>query len=84
MNKNKNNIESSKKVNEIGITHPKIARMYGVNAETLKSWIVNNEKLEDELDELNWEYKTRKLTPKQLEKIFEYLGDPREYQDIIG
>ncbi len=84
MEKKKNKTDSGREVNEIGITHPKIARLYGVNVDTLKAWINENGQLLDELYEINYEYRIRKLTPKQLELIFKYLGDPREYRDIIG
>ncbi len=46
-----------------------LARMYQVHYDTFKKWLVN-------VPELEIENGQRILTPKQVEKIFNHLGEP--------
>jgi|GEM_PF-3105417 len=77
--------ESKGSQNERGITPSKIARLYGVSIETFNKWIVESPGFnsEDSDEEVNF-LRLRKWTPKQLQKIFDEFGDPREFQDIIN
>jgi len=47
-----------------------VARAY------LISWIKNNEQLKKELEEAGYTSRAKLLTPKQIEIIFNYLGEP--------
>jgi len=69
---------------ERGITPGKVAYAYGISLETFKTWIGNSQSLNDRVyEEGDNLLITRKWTPRQLQKIFDEFGDPREYQDII-
>ena len=46
-----------------------LARMYNVHYDTFKKWLKN-------VPELELEPAQRILTPKQVEKIFNHLGEP--------
>lgn len=69
--------------NNKGLTCKKIADLYGITTETLTEWIFDHYTLRKNLENHSWKLNNKKFTPKQVETLFEYLGDPRPYQELI-
>ena len=70
---------------ERGITPSKVAYMYGISVETLYKWLNHTEAFDELMVASNcYPTESRKWSPRELELVFEFFGDPRVFKDIIG
>ena len=47
---------------------------YNISTETLRRWIKSNSKLMSELEEINYNYNSKLLTPREIALLRKYFG----------